>query len=170
MRHSDGEYGHVQDIYINDMMYRPSELEHLSLYDMVSTYEMKKMSKKRIETDNPIMESSTTFNLLEEHPSHKYMVMSRRKHMYVPCISSINLLPNIVDLDIGNITTDATIIKHREEYSKIVLLLFYPYRTQDDLMLMGSYWDKYELVLEKKLISAKSLEVCQTFNMYLTIV
>ena len=46
VRHSDGEYGHVQDIYINDMMYRPSELEHLSLYDMVSTYEMKKCQKK----------------------------------------------------------------------------------------------------------------------------
>ena len=92
------------------------------------------------------------------------MVLSRRKHMYAPYISSINLLPNIVDLDIGNIQTDATILKHREEYTKIVFLLFYPYRTQDDLMLMGSYWDKYELVLEEKLLSVKSLEVCQNIQ------
>ena len=150
VRHSDGEYGHVQDIYINDMMYRPSELEHVNLYEVVSTYVMKKMSKKRIEEEDPIMESNTTFNLLEEHPSHKYMVMSKRKHIYVPCISSINLLPNISDLDIGNTTTNATILKQREEYANIVLLLFYPYRTQDDLMLIGSYLDKYELVLKEK--------------------
>ena len=148
--HSDGEYGHVQDIYINNMMYRPSELEHVSLYEMVSTYVMKKMSKKKIESEDPIVESNTTFNLLEEHPSHKYMVLSKRKHIYVPCISSINLLPNIADLDIGKSTTDATILKQREEYAKIVLLLFYPYRTPDDLMLIGSYWNKYELVLKEK--------------------
>ena len=122
------------------------------------------MSKKRIEADNPIMESSTTFNLLEEHPSHKYMVMSRRKNIYVSCISSINLLPNIADLDIGNITTDATILKQREEYAKIVLLLFYPYRIQNDLMMMGSYRDKYESVLKEKVISAKSLEVFQNIK------
>ena len=96
---------------------------------MVSTYVMKKKSKKRIEDEDPIMESNTTFNLLEEHPSHKYMVMSKRKHICVPCISSINLLPNIADIDIGTPTTDATILKQREEYAKIVLLLFYPYRT-----------------------------------------
>ena len=96
------------------------------------------------------MENIITFNLLEEHPSHKYMVMSKRKHIYVPCISSINLLPNIADLHIGTPTTDATILKQREEYAKIVLLLFYPYRTPDDLMLIGSYWNKYELVLKEK--------------------
>ena len=122
------------------------------------------MSKKRIETMNPIMEIQTTFNLLEEHPSHKYMVMSKRKNVYIPLISSINLLPNIVDLNIGNITTDATVLQQREEYAKIVLLLFYPYRTQDDLMFMGSYWDKYNWVLNERLISTKGLEVCQNIQ------
>ena len=42
VKNSDGEYSHVQDMYINNMMYRPSELEHLILYDMISTYEIKK--------------------------------------------------------------------------------------------------------------------------------
>lgn len=31
-------------------------------------------------------------------------------------------------------------------------------------MLIGSYWDKYELVIEEKLISAKSLKVCQNIQ------
>ena len=56
---------------------------------------------------NPIMESQTVFNLFEEYPSHKYMVMLKRKNVYIPLISSINLLPNIADLKIGNITNDA---------------------------------------------------------------
>ena len=84
VRHSDGEYGYVQDMYINNMMYRPSELEHFSLYDMVSTHEMKRMSKQRIEKNNTIIESNKTFNLMEEHPSHKCMVMSKRKNIYIP--------------------------------------------------------------------------------------
>jgi len=48
VKNSDGEYSHVQDMYINNMMYRPSELEHLSLYDMVSTYEIKKCLKREL--------------------------------------------------------------------------------------------------------------------------
>ena len=65
------------------------------------------MSKKRIESMSPIMKSQIIFNLLEEHPSHKYMVMSKRKNIFIPLISSINLLPNIADLNVGIITTDA---------------------------------------------------------------
>ena len=95
------------------------------------------MSKKRIETMNPIMESQTTVNLLEEHPSHKYMVMPKRKNIFIPLISSINLLPNIADLNVGIITTDTTVLQQREEYAKIVLLLVYPYRTHVYGILFG---------------------------------
>ena len=47
-KNSDGEYSHVQDMYINNMIYRPTELEHFSCYDMVSNYELKKLSKKKL--------------------------------------------------------------------------------------------------------------------------
>ena len=56
------------------------------------------MPKEKRESGNFMVESKTTFNILEEYPSHKCMVMSQRAHHLVPCINSINLHPNIADL------------------------------------------------------------------------
>ena len=140
VRVDEGIYEHVQDMFINNMIYRPVELEHLGLYEMIASYDLKRMSKKIIKSNKTSVESNKTFNLVEEHPSHKCMVMSERKHHIVPCISSIHrLIPNIAHLQQLEQTSDPTIINLREEYAKIVLLLFYPYRTQDDLELNGSY-------------------------------
>ena len=90
--------------------------------------------------------------------------MVKRENIFIPCINSINLLPNIADLSISNIKTDVYILKKREEYAKIVLLLFYPYRIQDDLMLNGTYWNRYTKALDDNMISVKGLEVCQNIQ------
>ena len=63
------------------------------------------------------------------------MVMSERKHYVIPFISSLNLLPNIVDLQQLEETTDPNIIDSREVYVKIILLLLYMYLIQDGLEL-----------------------------------
>ena len=128
VKNSDGKYSHLQDMYINNMIYRPTELEHISCYDMVTHYELRKMTKKKIESSNHIVEGKTSFNLLEEHPSHKCMIMVKRNNIFIPCINSINLLPNIADLSINNITTEVYILRKREEYTKIILLHLYQYR------------------------------------------
>ena len=107
------------------------------------------------------MESKKIFNFVEEHQSHKCMVMSEQEYHVFPCVNSIDLLPNIVDLQQLEESTDHNSIDLREEYGKIVLLLFYPYRTQDDLKLNGSYWKKYQFVISNNILSKKSLEVCQ---------
>ena len=103
------------------------------------------MTKKKLKSGNVSVESKTTFNLLEEHPSHKYMVMARRKHILIPCISSVNLLPNIKDLNTLQETSDKGTTDLRERYAMIVLLLFYPFRSIDDLHIHDSYWNKYRL-------------------------
>ena len=136
----EGVYEHIQDMFINNIIYRPVELEHLGCYDMISKYELKRMTKEKIESNEPLVESKKSFNLVEEHPSHKSMVMSERTHYVIPCISSINLLPNIAKLCQHEETYDEDIIDLREQYAKIVLLLFYPFCTQDDLLLNGSFW------------------------------
>ena len=146
------------------MIYIPFELEHLGCYEMISKYELKRMSKKKIESNNTLVESKKTFNLVEEHPSHKCMVMSERKHFIIPCISSLNLLSNIVDLHILEESNDPNIIDLREEYAMIILLLFYPYRTQDDLVINGSFWEKYKFVVDNNILSPKSLEVIQNIQ------
>ena len=61
--------------------------------------------------------------------------MSERKNIVIPCINSLNLLPNVGDLSMNSIITEMDTTKNREEYAKIILLLFYPYRIKDDLML-----------------------------------
>ena len=121
-------------MYINNIIYRPTELEHISCYDMVSNFKLKRMSKKKLNSKSYLVEGKATFNLVQEHPSHKCMVMSKRKNIYIPCINSLNLLPNVAELRIDSDIMDMNTLSKREEYAKIVLLLFYPYRIQDDLM------------------------------------
>ena len=157
IKNSDGKYSHVQDMYIHNIIYRSTESEHMSYYDMVTHNELRKMNKKRIESLNCIVKSKTSFNLLGEHPSHKCMTMVKINNLLIPCINSINLLPNIADLSINHIATEVHILKKREEHTKFILLLFYHYRIQDDSMLNDSYWNRFILALDNDMISVKGL-------------
>ena len=47
VKNSDCVYDHVQDLYINNVIYRPVELEKLSCYDMLMHYELKKTYEKK---------------------------------------------------------------------------------------------------------------------------
>ena len=114
------------------------------------------MTRKEL-THQTTLWKAKILNLLEEHPSHKCMIMVMRKNISIPCISSISLLPNIADLSINIITTEGNILKKGEEYAKIILLLFYPYRIQDDLMLHNSYWDRCIMALDNNMISFGSM-------------
>ena len=86
---------------------------------MVSNNEFKRMPKKKINSKIHIVEGKTTFNLVEEHPSHKYMVMSKRKNIFIPCINNLNLLPNVEDLRIEGITIEVDTSMKRDEYAKL---------------------------------------------------
>ena len=84
---------------------------------------------------------------MEEHPSRKYMVMSKQEHICIPCISSINLLLNVAELEMEKESCNEHTMKLRESYTLIILLLFCPYRIQSDLELDRSYWKRYKDVL-----------------------
>ena len=98
------------------------------------------------------------------------MVMSQRKKIVIPCISSINLLPNIADLHLNLEKTDYDTDVTRETYAMIVLLLFYPFRDKEDLVIDGSYWKKYELVSSTKLLSKKIYKYFRIYKIAHTIV
>ena len=103
------------------------------------------------EKDDHNIESNTTFNLVEEHPSHRYMVMAKRKKYVIHKISCSNLLPNIEDLELLNTNNnDINVSEKRQKYAKIALLVFYPYRIQSDLEKDGSRWELYIEVLDRK--------------------
>ena len=48
VKNSDGDYEHVQDMFINNIIYRPLELERIGCYDMITHYELKKITKKKL--------------------------------------------------------------------------------------------------------------------------
>ena len=53
----EGVYEHVQDMFINNIIYRPVELEHLACYDMISRYELKGMTQEKIKSDKTLVEN-----------------------------------------------------------------------------------------------------------------
>ena len=51
------------------MIYRPIELEHLGCYDIISRYELKRMTREKIKPNNTLIEIKKIFNLVEDtHP------------------------------------------------------------------------------------------------------
>ena len=166
-KNDSSEYDHVVDMFINNIIYRPLELENISCFELISKYEMKTISSKK-ETDeeqNINVESKKVFNLAQEHPSYEYMVMSERTKIVIPQITNTKLLPNVNELSLELKTTDDTeVLLKREKYGQIVLLLFFPYCIEDDLMIEGSYWKKYVNALDNNLISKKCLEVMQNIQ------
>ena len=61
------------------------------------------------------MESKTSFNLAEEHPSHKYMIMSKRTKFVVPSITHTYLFPNLKELCLEcQNTEDVEVLEKRE--------------------------------------------------------
>ena len=81
------------------------------------------------------------------------MVMPKRINPCIPCISSIYLIPNIADISQKEEPNNRYTIKSREDYTLIILLLFYPFRMKDDLKLEGSYWKRYMCALMKNKMS-----------------
>jgi len=161
----DKTVDHVVDMFINNIIYRPFELNNLSCYELISEYEMQPSSKKNIEDGDYNIESATTFNFCKEHPCYKYNVMRKRNKFVVPSISSTKEFPNITELNLDNVhTDDLVVIERRERYGQLVLLLFYPFRDRFDLKLDNSYWKRYKKALENKLITSKCLQVIQNIQ------
>ena len=76
--------------------------------------------------------------------------MKKRKYIVIPQISSTKIFPNISELKIGNANPSDDVIAAREEYARMALLLFYPFRSRDDLVHRNSFWDKYLLCVNDR--------------------
>ena len=48
VKNSDDKYEHVQDMFINNIIYRPQELEYLACYDLISQYELRIFPKQKL--------------------------------------------------------------------------------------------------------------------------
>ena len=80
----------------------------------------------------------------KEHPGHFYAYLKRRKHIVIPKVSmKEDMLCDIEDLELDKNLPSEHVLVCRENYAKQALMLFYPHRTLDDLMLNGSFWSKF---------------------------
>ena len=120
----------VSDYFCNNILYRPTELEHTCCFEQIMCYELKKIQKKKKrnsineDSQNPLdfendddntagirTMSDTVFALTEEHPSHKYMAMHTRKKIAIPMINAAKILPNVTELLIHEKSTDSQEVK-----------------------------------------------------------
>lgn len=90
--------------------------------------------------------------------------MSKRTNVVIPCINSINLLPNIADIHPQKDTHDKSILDMRKTYAMILFLLFFPYCSIYDLILNDTYWQRSFNAVENDQLLAKSLEVIQNIQ------
>ena len=171
----DGKTIKVPDYFINDVLYRPQELEKMCLYAVKLWYEKVRIPPKKKKQSGVLVddgddnagrerESNTRFFFFEEHPASKIMCIKKKDHLEIPQISSTKLFPNVSELEMNNFNPSDAVIKVREEYAQMALLLFYPFRTRSDLKEDGSFWKKYRSSVRDKTFWPKGLEILQNIQ------
>ena len=84
--------------------------------------------------------TSSVFQFCAEHPSSQYTYLVKREFIAVPKICNTKLFPNVKDLKLNSYDADEHTKLLREEYAKLALLLFYPFRNKSDLTINESFW------------------------------
>ena len=93
------------------------------------------------------------FAFRDNHPGKKCchlvepgQIVIRKIHLPKGKLCSIQTLGFKKDPKTGDVvpeTTDKALLQYREDYAKMALLMFYPFRCINDLKLIDSYWNKY---------------------------
>ena len=155
-----------RDCLADDYIHRPNQdmFENMCSYEMAMKYkkrylsfrQMNKLNKNVFDNDDneeqddnydysPLFQSQfksgPAIAFKPTHPGFRFSHLEELKYMVIPKISlPKNSLCDIEALDIGYNVPDEATSKAREEYAKQVLIMFYPYRTIDDIKQNGSYW------------------------------
>lgn len=143
-KNQKGDLKIYPDCFADDYRYRPVLLESMCFYEQTMRYnrvfsKLKVVDGKEEQTKNAIQ-----FN--KDHPAYEFSYLEKRKFPIIPRTSlpEEEKLCTIKDLDLAN-ESIATGVLHqrRETYAKIALVMFYPFRTLEDLKLNDRYWDKF---------------------------
>jgi len=124
-----------EECLADDYIHRPiiTEFEDMSFYQMTSQY------KKEYKKQKP--DSIATYEFSESHPGHAF---SRLIKLKITTIPRISLPPDklclVKELELNQIKSTVHSQDKREMYAKMALLMFYPFRTLNDLKLHDSYW------------------------------
>ena len=93
------------------------------------------------------------FAFRDSHPGKKFCHLVEPGQIVIPKVHpskgklcGIQILGFKMDPTTGDIvleTTDKALLQYREDYAKMALLMFYPFRCINGLKLEDSYWNKY---------------------------
>ena len=146
-----------RDISANDYIYRPRALEGICFYHQ-SMYYTKLYKKKGLsETgDGDVTVERLVFR--EGHPGIKFAYLSKLRRARIPKVSIPDgKLCRIEELcineEMGKLSKE--VLDKREEYAKMALLMFCPFRGEDGLEALtlagddeddekGGYWKKFD--------------------------
>ena len=136
------------DISANDYIFRPDALNDFCFYHQ-SMYYTKKYKQGGYndpsETETTISGTNLKFKDDGGHPGRGFAYLIRMMHVKIP-ITSIpdGKLCRIEELDLENDHPSRATREKREEYAKIALLMFCPFRELNDLKDGGSLWAKFD--------------------------
>eukprot|EP00956_Cyclotella_meneghiniana_P032179 scaffold87347_cov52-Cyclotella_meneghiniana.AAC.2 len=107
-----------------------------------------------IDTSDSIEEttpnSTDDSDFTDGHEARMFTKMVKRTEWVVPMMFyDGESLCNMNYLQLGHSDVDPIAQEFREEYAKIALMMFYPFRNKNDLLLNNSHWDLFKRELNK---------------------
>lgn len=121
--------------------------------------------------DKPPSIPSKELTFTEGHPAQMYTKLTQLKRWVVPLMFyEDESLCSIEHLQLGNSKTNVITDQIREYYAKTALLMFYPFRVTEDIMIEGSYWKLFHSELikfnkgEETVFWSKGFEILQNIE------
>ncbi len=141
---------------------------------MISFYEMTQQYKKVFKSLR--REGEDRYKFCETHPGYEFSSLMKLKHPTIPRIAlpKEKLCP-LKNLQLNTTKPSEESLDKHEIYAKMALLMFYPFRSLNDLTIEGSYWEKFSQELQRHLerkitnFSKKGFKILQNINDRLTL-
>lgn len=137
-----------KDISANDYIYRPRDLEALCFYQQ-SMYYAKGYKKDGLSNDAGAETKQMAFE--KGHPGVNFAYLSKLKRVRIPNVSLPDgSLCRIEELRVNDDAPSEEVKKKRENYAKMALLMFCPFRGENGLDVLkgertegNSYWNRF---------------------------
>ena len=149
------------DYSVNDYLYRPNAMEDMCFYEFIASCDRIHMSfNKMNNTDHtgmPILQDGE-FAFQFDHPGRRYCYLKKSQKLKIPKISMPKgMICDLEELELDQLEPSDNALEKRENYAKVALILFYPYRDKEIFQLddHSSLWEKFIFLLKESDDSAR---------------
>ncbi len=147
-RGPNGEVLMWPDYSMNDYIYRPDCLDDVCFYQFSECYERIALSFHRMSKEDqhrmPILKEGE-YCFRDDHPGQRYCCIKKAKKKKVPKISMPKgMICDLEDLQLSEENLSEEALQNRENYAKVALILFFPFRDNSIFSLEedGCLWEK----------------------------